>query len=124
LTIKAVKVPEVLDYGNVTALYKVCEVPDLKYTVLEKITGIKAEKLNAENLRTALDYFYPDEKDKLQVNIGLVFTKEERFPVFHLVFEGNETDITTVGRAISRLKEEGCHLLRCEDSCVEEEEEE
>jgi hypothetical protein len=26
-----------------------------KYTVLEKITGIKAEKLNAENLCTALD---------------------------------------------------------------------
>ncbi len=199
LTIKAVKVPEVMDYGDVTALYKVCEVLDLrqlinrhvfkgggvdvgiqaifmainhcvdpvsknqfefwyKYTVLEKITGIKAEKLNAENLCTALDYFYPDEKDKaveiekevvmklkelfgiktdclyyditstyfegtkciiarlgysrdgkpdkLQVNIGLVVTKEERFPVFHLVFEGNETDITTVGRAISSLKEE------------------
>jgi transposase len=129
-----------------------------KYTVLEKITGIKAEKLNAENLCTALDYFYPDDKDKaveiekevvkklkelfgikmdclyyditstyfegtkciiarlgysrdgkpdkLQVNIGLVVTKEERFPVFHLVFEGNETDIKTVGRAISRLKKE------------------
>ena len=27
-------------------------------------------------------------------------------PVFHLVFAGNETDIKTVGRAISRLKEE------------------
>jgi len=40
------------------------------------------------------------------VNIGLVVTKEERFPVFHLVFEGNETDIKTVGRAITRLKEE------------------
>jgi len=199
LTIKAAKVPEVLDYGDVTALYKVCEVLDLrqiinrhvfkgggvdvgiqaifmainhcvgpvsknqfefwyKYTVLEKITGIKAEKLNAENLCTALDYFYPDGKDKaveiekevveklkelfgikmdclyyditstyfegtkciiarlgysrdgkpdkLQVNIGLVVTKEERFPVFHLVFAGNETDIKTVGRAISRLKEE------------------
>ena len=199
LTIKAAKVPEVLDYGDVTALYKVCEVLDLrqiinrhvfkgggvdvgiqaifmainhcvgpvsknqfefwyKYTVLEKITGIKAEKLNAQNLCTALDYFYPDGKDKaveiekevveklkelfgikmdclyyditstyfegtkciiarlgysrdgkpdkLQVNIGLVVTKEERFPVFHLVFEGNETDIKTVGRAISRLKEE------------------
>ncbi|MCW3134674.1 MAG: IS1634 family transposase [Methanophagales archaeon] len=199
LTIKAAKVPEVLDYGDVTALYKVCEVLDLrqiinrhvfkgggvdvgiqaifmainhcvdpvsknqlefwyKYTVLEKITGIKAEKLNAENLCTALDYFYPDGKDKaveiekevveklkelfgikmdclyyditstyfegtkciiarlgysrdgkpdkLQVNIGLVVTKEERFPVFHLIFEGNETDIKTVGRAISRLKEE------------------
>jgi len=199
LTIKAAKVPEVLDYGDVTALYKVCEVLDLrqiinrhvfkgggvdvgiqaifmainhcvgpvsknqfefwyKYTVLEKITGIKAEKLNAQNLCTALDYFYPDGKDKaveiekevveklkelfgikmdclyyditstyfegtkciiarlgysrdgkpdkLQVNIGLVVTKEERFPVFHLVFAGNETDIKTVGRAISRLKEE------------------
>lgn len=199
LAIKAVKIPEVLDYGDVTALYKVCEVLDLrrvinrhvfkgggvdvgiqtifmainhcvdpmsknklefwyKYTVLEKITGIKAEKLNAENLCTALDYFYPDGKDKaveiekevveklkelfgikldclfyditstyfegtkciiarlgysrdgkpdkLQVNIGLVVTKEERFPVFHLVFEGNETDIKTVGRAISRLKKE------------------
>jgi transposase len=35
-----------------------------------------------------------------------VVTKEERFPVFHLVFEGNETDITTVGRALSRLKKE------------------
>ena len=199
LTIKAAKVPEVLDYGDVTALYKVCEVLDLrqiinrhvfkgggvdvgiqaifmainhcvdhvsknqfefwyKYTVLEKITGIKAEKLNAQNLCTALDYFYPDGKDKaveiekevveklkelfgikmdclyyditstyfegtkciiarlgysrdgkpdkLQVNIGLVVTKEERFPVFHLVFAGNKTDIKTVGRAISRLKEE------------------
>jgi len=199
LTIKAAKVPEVLDYGDVTALYKVCEVLDLrqiinrhvfkgggvdvgiqaifmainhcvdhvsknqfefwyKYTVLEKITGIKAEKLNAQNLCTALDYFYPDGKDKaveiekevveklkelfgikmdclyyditstyfegtkciiarlgysrdgkpdkLQVNIGLLVTKEERFPVFHLVFAGNETDIKTVGRAISRLKEE------------------
>ena len=42
----------------------------------------------------------------MQVNIGLVVTKEERFPVFHLVFEGNETDITTVGRALSRLKKE------------------
>ena len=183
LTIKAVKVPEVMDYGDVTALYKVCEVLDLrqiinrhvfkgggvdvgvqaifmanKYTVLEKITGIRAEKLNAENLCTALDYFYPDGKDKaveiekeaveklkelfgikmdclfyditstyfegtkciiarlgysrdgkpdkLQVNIGLVVTKEERFPVFHLVFEGNETNVTTVGRAIARLKKE------------------
>ena len=199
LTIKAAKVPEVLDYGDVTALYKVCEVLDLrqiinrhvfkgggvdvgiqaifmainhcvdhvsknqfefwyKYTVLEKITGIRAEKLNAQNLCTALDYFYPDGKDKaveiekevleklkelfgikmdclyyditstyfegtkciiarlgysrdgkpdkLQVNIGLVVTKEERFPVFHLVFAGNKTDIKTVGRAISRLKEE------------------
>ncbi|MCK4732630.1 MAG: hypothetical protein KAT65_09250, partial [Methanophagales archaeon] len=97
LTIKAVKVPEVMDYGDVSALYKVCEVLDLrqiinrhvfkgggvdvgvqaifmainhcvdpvsknqfafwyKYTVLEKITGIRAEKLNAENLCTALDY--------------------------------------------------------------------
>ena len=199
MIIKAAKVPEVLDYGDVTALYKVCEVLDLrqiinrhvfkgggvdvgiqaifmainhcvdpvsknqfefwyKYTVLEKITGIKAEKLNAQNLCTALDYFYPDGKDKaveiekevveklkelfgikmdclyyditstyfegtkciiarlgysrdgkpdkLQVNIGLVVTKEERFPVFHLVFAGNKTDIKTVGRAISRLKEE------------------
>nr|QNO53849.1 hypothetical protein ALDDBJOO_00025 [Methanosarcinales archaeon ANME-1 ERB6] len=199
LTIKAVKVPEVMDYGDVTALYKVCEVLDLrqiinrhvfkgggvdigvqaifmainhcvdpvsknqfafwyKYTVLEKITDIRAEKLNAENLCTALDYFYPDGKDKtveiekevveklkelfgikmdclfyditstysegtkciiarlgysrdgkpdkLQVNIGLVVTKEERFPVFHLVFEGSETDVTTVGRAIARLKKE------------------
>jgi hypothetical protein len=35
-----------------------------KYTVLEKITGIKAEKLNAQNLCTALDFFYPDGKDK------------------------------------------------------------
>lgn len=199
LTIKAVKVPHVLDYGDVAALYKVCEVLDLrqiinrhvfkgggvdvgiqaifmainhcldpvsknqfefwyKNTILEKITTIKAEKLNAENLCTALDYFYPDVKDKavdiekevvkklkelfnikmdclyyditstyfegtkciiarlgysrdgkpdkLQVNVGLVVTKEERFPVFHLVFEGNEADIKTVGRAISRLKEE------------------
>ena len=40
------------------------------------------------------------------MNIGLVVTKEERFPVFHLVFAGNETDIKTVGRAISHLKEE------------------
>lgn len=199
LAIKASKVPEVLDYGDVVALHKVCEVLGLrqiinrhvfkgggvdvgiqaifmainhcvgpvsknqfafwyKYTVLEKTIGIKAEKLNAENLCTALDYLYPDGKDKaveiekevveklkelfgikmdclfyditstyfegtkciiarlgysrdskpdkLQVNIGLVVTKEERFPVFHLVFEGNETDITTVGRAISRLKNE------------------
>jgi transposase len=199
LALKAAKVPEVLDYGDIAALYKVCEVLDLrqlinrhvfkgggvdvgiqailmainhcadpvsknqfefwyKYTVLEKITDIKAEKLNTENLCTALDYFYPNGKDKavkiekeivgklkelfgikmdclfyditstyfegtkciiarlgysrdskpdkLQVNIGLVVTKEERFPVFHLVFEGNETDITTVGRALSRLKKE------------------
>ena len=28
--IKAVKVPEVLDYGDVTALYRVCEVLDLR----------------------------------------------------------------------------------------------
>jgi transposase len=40
------------------------------------------------------------------VNIGLVVIKEERFPVFHLVFEGNEKDITTVERTISRLKKE------------------
>jgi len=199
LAIKAAKVPEVLDYGDVAALYKICEVLDLrqminrhvfkgggvdvgiqaifmainhcvdpvsknkfefwyKYTVLEKITGIKAEKLNAQNLCTALDYLYPEgndkaldiekevveklkelfgiemdclyyditstyfegtkciiaklgysrdgKPDKLQVNIGLVVTKEERFPVFHLVFAGNETDIKTVGRAISSLKEE------------------
>ncbi|RZN39587.1 MAG: IS1634 family transposase [Methanophagales archaeon ANME-1-THS] len=199
LAIKAAKVPEVLDYGNVAALYKICEVLDLrqminrhvfkgggvdvgiqaifmainhcvdpvsknkfefwyKYTVLEKITGIKAEKLNAQNLCTALDYLYPEgndkaldiekevveklkelfgiemdclyyditstyfegtkcliarlgysrdgKPDKLQMNIGLVVTKEERFPVFHLVFEGNEVDIKTVGRAISSLKEE------------------
>lgn len=95
------KIPEVQDYGDIVALYKVCEVLELrqiinrhvfkgggvdvgiqgifmainhcvdpvsknkfefwyKYTVLEKITGIKAVKLNAENLCTALDYFYPD----------------------------------------------------------------
>ena len=199
LAIKVAKIPEVLDYGDVVALYKACEVLELrqiinrhvfkgggvdvgiqaifmainhcvdpvsknqfefwyKYTALEKIAGIKATKLNAENLCTALDYFYPDGKDKaveiekeivgklkelfgikmdclfyditstyfegtkciiarlgysrdskpdkLQVNIGLVVTKEERFPVFHLVFEGNETDITTVERTISRLKKE------------------
>jgi len=199
LAMKVAKIPEVLDYGDVVALYKVCEALKLrqiinrhvfkgggvdvgiqaifmainhcvdpvsknqfefwyKYTVLENITGIKAMKLNAENLCTALDYFYPYGKDKaveiekeiveklkelfgikmdclfyditstyfegtkciiarlgysrdskpdkLQVNIGLVVTKEERFPVFHLVFEGNETDITTVGRTISRLKKE------------------
>ncbi len=51
-----------------------------------------------------LGYSRDSKPDKLQVNIGLVVTKEERFPVFHLVFEGNETDITTVGRALSRLK--------------------
>ena len=44
--------------------------------------------------------------DNLKVNIGLVVTREDRFPVFHLVFEGNETDIKTIGRAISSLKEE------------------
>ena len=199
LALKAAKIPEVLDYGDISALYKVCEVIDLrqlinrhvfkgggvdvgiqaifmainhcvdpvsknqfefwyKYTVLEEITNIKAEKLNTENLCAALDYFYPNgedkavkiekeivgklkelfgikmdclfyditstyfegtkciiarlgysrdsKPDKLQVNIGLVVTKEERFPVFHLVFEGNEPDITTVGRTLSRLKKE------------------
>ena len=40
------------------------------------------------------------------MNIGLVVIKEERFSVFHLVFEGNEKDITTVERTISRLKKE------------------
>ena len=35
-----------------------------KYTVLEKITDIKAEKLNTENLCIALDYFYPNGGDK------------------------------------------------------------
>jgi hypothetical protein len=30
LTIKAVKVPEVMDYGDVAALYKICEVLDLR----------------------------------------------------------------------------------------------
>jgi hypothetical protein len=30
LTIKAAKVPEVLDYGDIAALYKVCEVLDLR----------------------------------------------------------------------------------------------
>ncbi|MCK4736585.1 MAG: IS1634 family transposase, partial [Methanophagales archaeon] len=53
-----------------------------------------------------LGYSRDSKPDKLQVNIGLVVTKEERFPVFHLVFEGNETDVTTVGRAITRLKKE------------------
>ncbi|RJS72880.1 hypothetical protein CW714_04020 [Methanophagales archaeon] len=53
-----------------------------------------------------LGYSRDGKPDKLQVNIGLVVTKEERFPVFHLIFEGNKTDIKTVGRAISRLKEE------------------
>ncbi|GAI22365.1 unnamed protein product, partial [marine sediment metagenome] len=53
-----------------------------------------------------LGYSRDGKPDKLQVNIGLVVTKEERFPVFHLVFEGNETDVTTVGRAIARLKKE------------------
>jgi transposase len=53
-----------------------------------------------------LGYSRDSKPDKLQVNIGLVVTKEERFPVFHLVFEGNETDITTVGRALARLKKE------------------
>jgi len=33
LIIKAAKVPEVLDYGNVTALYKVCEVLDLQQII-------------------------------------------------------------------------------------------
>ena len=159
------KIPEVLDYVDVVALYKACEVLELRQIINRHVfkgggvdVGIQATKLNAENLCTALDYFYPDGKDKaveiekeivgklkelfgikmdclfyditstyfegtkciiarlgysrdskpdeLQVNIGLVVTKEERFPVFHLVFDGNETDITTVERTISRLKKE------------------
>ena len=34
------------------------------------------------------------------MNIGLVVTKEERFPMFYRVFDGNETNVTTVGRLI------------------------
>ena len=30
MAIKAVKVPEVLDYGDVSTLYRVCEVLDLR----------------------------------------------------------------------------------------------
>ncbi len=89
-----------------------------KYTVLEKITGIQAEKLNAENLCTVLDYFYPDGKDKaVEIEKEAVEKLKELFGIkikmvclFYDItptyFEGNETDITTVGRAISRLKNE------------------
>jgi len=82
LTIKAVKVPEVLDYGDVAAL----------------------------------DYFYPDEKDKaVEIEKDVVKKLKELFgikmnclyyDITSTYFEGNETDITTVGRAISRLKAE------------------
>ncbi len=56
-----------------------------KYTVLEKITGINAEKL----------------KELFGIKMDCLF-----YDITSTYFEGNETDITTVGRAISRLKNE------------------
>ncbi len=56
-----------------------------KYTVLEKITGINAEKL----------------KELFGIKMDCLF-----YDITSTYFEGNETDIATVGRAISRLKNE------------------
>ena len=53
-----------------------------KYAVLENITGIKAMKLNAENLCTALDYFYPDGKDKaVEIEKEIVGKLKELFGI-------------------------------------------
>jgi transposase len=43
-----------------------------------------------------LGYNRDGKRDKKQVNIGLLVTKEHCFPITHLVFEGNVTDIKTV----------------------------
>jgi len=78
------------------------------YTVLEKITGIKAEKLNAENLCTALDHFYPDGKDKaVEIEKELVEKLKELFgikmdclyyDITSTYFEGTKCIIARLGR--------------------------
>lgn len=42
-------------------------------------------------------------RDKLQINIGLLVTKEHCFPLTHLVFEGNIADISTVKTMIHQI---------------------
>ncbi len=117
------EIPEVLDYVDVVALYKACEVLELRQIINRHVfkgggvdVGIQATKLNAENLCTALNYFYPDGKDKaVEIEKEIVGKLKELFGIkmdclFYDItstyFEGNETDITTVERTISRLKKE------------------
>ena len=53
-----------------------------------------------------LGYSRDGKRDKKQVVVGLVVTKEYRFPVFYNVFEGSKSDMKTVSDTLKVLQEE------------------
>lgn len=53
-----------------------------------------------------LGYSRDGKRDKKQIVVGLVVTKEYRFPVFYNVFEGSKSDMKTVSDTLKVLQEE------------------
>ncbi len=53
-----------------------------------------------------LGYSRDGKRDKKQIVVGLVVTKEYRFPVFYNVFEGSKSDMKTVSDTLKILQEE------------------
>ncbi len=53
-----------------------------------------------------LGYSRDGKRDKKQILISLVVTKDYRFPIFYNVLEGNVSDMKTVAKALSTLQKE------------------
>lgn len=65
------------------------------------------------NLCDDAEYGYSRDhrKDKKQINIGLIATKDKKFPVFSKIFKGNISDKQTVVEIVTSLK----YIYRFED---------
>ena len=53
-----------------------------------------------------MGYSRDGKRDKKQIVVGLVVTKEYRFPVFYNVFEGSKSDMKTVSDTLKVLQKE------------------
>jgi transposase len=73
-------------------------------TLFYDITSTYFEGANC--LIARLGYSRDGKRDKKQILVGLVVTKEYRFPVFYNVFEGNTNDMKTVSNTLKVLQGE------------------
>lgn len=91
----------------------------IKKTIVEKLKelfGIKLDALFYDITSTyfegsgciiaRLGYSRDGKRDKKQILISLVVTKEHRFPIFYNVLEGNVNDMKTVAQTLSILQKE------------------